>query len=204
MFDDEVFGTAVGRVATDLVDGLLAVPFDSSMAAERAIGEFTGSWITHLRESVVVSARPPVRAGHVFLDRQAWHEVAVLKFVHQRFVLDRPDLAMYQRGQALLLESLVRELESWLDDPADASRAPRRLVDLVDLAVEDYRVLAADRPELIVDPTGARVTGRDELARLGRGRGIIDFVASMTDDQAVAAAGTLVGPTGPLWGTGTG
>ena len=121
MVDDEVFGTAVGRVATDLVDGLLSVPFDSSMAAERAIGEFTGSWITHLRESVVVSANPPVRAGHVFLDRQAWHEVAVLKFVHQRFVLDRPDLAMYQRGQALLLESLVRELESWLDDPADAS-----------------------------------------------------------------------------------
>ena len=40
---------AVGRVATDLVDGLLAVPFDSSIAAERAIGTFTGSWIAHLR-----------------------------------------------------------------------------------------------------------------------------------------------------------
>src|SRR6476619_3885300 len=36
-FDDETFGVAVGRVAADLVDGLLAVPFDSSIAAERAI-----------------------------------------------------------------------------------------------------------------------------------------------------------------------
>ena len=41
IFDDDTFGVAVGRVATDLVDGLLAVPFDSSIAAERAIGTFT-------------------------------------------------------------------------------------------------------------------------------------------------------------------
>ena len=49
IFDDDTFGVAVGRVATDLVDGLLAVPFDSSIAAERAIGTFTESWIAHLR-----------------------------------------------------------------------------------------------------------------------------------------------------------
>ena len=97
IFDDDTFGVAVGRVATDLVDGLLAVPFDSSIAAERAIGMFTESWIAHLRAAVEVIADPPVRAGHVVLGRQAWHEVAVLKFVHQRFVLDRPDLAMFQR-----------------------------------------------------------------------------------------------------------
>ena len=67
------------------------------------------SWIAHLRASVEVTADPPVRAGHVVLGRQAWHEVAVLKFVHQRFVLDRPDLAMFQRGQAEALTSLVGE-----------------------------------------------------------------------------------------------
>ena len=63
IFDDEAFGVAVGRVATDLVDGLLAVPFDSSISAERAIGTFTDSWIAHLRRSVEVSADPPVRPG---------------------------------------------------------------------------------------------------------------------------------------------
>ena len=86
-----------------------------------------------------VTTDPPVRAGHVVLGRQAWHEVAVLKFVHQRFVLDRPDLAMFQRGQAEALTSLVANLESWLTDPIDAGRAPRRLLDLVELATAGYR-----------------------------------------------------------------
>ena len=64
IFDDDTFGVAVGRVATDVVDGLLAVPFDSSIAAERAIGTFTESWISHLRASVEVDRGPagPLRA----------------------------------------------------------------------------------------------------------------------------------------------
>ncbi len=201
--DDEVFATAVGRVATDLVDGLLAVPFDSSIASERAIGRFTSSWIAHLEGSVVVRTDPGVRTGHVALDRQAWHEVAVLKFVHQRFVLDRPDLAMFQRGQARLITSLVRDLESWLEDSADAIRAPRRLIDLVQLATEGYFRLAQQRPELVIGPNGEPTSAADDLVQLGKGRGIIDYVASMTDDRAGAAAGTLAGHTGQLWDAGS-
>ena len=204
IFDDDTFGVAVGRVATDLVDGLLAVPFDSSMAGERAIGTFTESWIAHLEASVVVVADPPVRAGHVVLGRQAWHEVAVLKFVHQRFVLDRPDLAMFQRGQAESLTSLVANLESWLTDPVDAGRAPRRLIDLVELATSGYRRVAIEEPRLLVGPTGESATSRDDIVRLGRGRGIIDYVASLTDDRAAASARTLAGFTGQLWDAGSG
>lgn len=193
IFDDEIFGTAIGRVAGDLVDGLLAAPFDASMAAERALEAFTGSWIAHLQQSVVVQANPHRRSAHVALSRQAWHEVAVLKFVHQRFVLDRPDLAMFQRGQAQLLATLVAGFESWLTDPADIARAPRRLLDLVDLATAGYQQIAGQRPELLVDPTGEPASGADDLARLGRGRGVIDFVASLTDDEAVRSASTLTG-----------
>ena len=132
-----------------------------------------------------VTADPPVRAGHVVLGRQAWHEVAVLKFVHQRFVLDRPDLAMFQRGQAEALTSLVANLESWLTDPVDAGRAPRRLVDLVELATAGLPAGGPARsPELLVGPTGEPATSRDDVVRLGRGRGIIDYVASLTDDRA--------------------
>jgi dGTPase len=204
IFDDDAFGVAVGRVATDVVDGLLAVPFDSSMAAERAIGMFTESWIAHLRASVEVHKDPPVRAGHVGLGRQAWHEVAVLKFVHQRFVLDRPDLAMFQRGQAEALTTLVANLESWLTDPIDAARAPRRLQDLVELATTGYRTVLRHQPKLLVGPTGEATTSSDDIARLGRGRGIIDYVASLTDDRAGASAGTLAGLTGQLWDAGSG
>jgi dGTPase len=204
IFDDDTFGVAVGRVATDLVDGLLAVPFDSSIAAERAIGMFTESWIAHLRAAVEVIADPPVRAGHVVLGRQAWHEVAVLKFVHQRFVLDRPDLAMFQRGQADAITSLVANLESWLTDPVDAGRAPRRLIDLVDLATVGYRRVAREEPELLVGPNGEPANSREDVVRLGRGRGIIDYVASLTDDRAAASARTMVGLTAQLWDAGSG
>jgi len=203
MVDDEAFAVAVGRVATDLVDGLLAVPFDSSLAAERLVGEFTRSWIAHLQNSVVVSSDPPPRAGHVSLDRQAWHEVAVLKFVHQRFVLDRPDLAMFQRGQGQVISDLVVDLDAWLADPIDAGRAPRRLIDLVDLATSSYQQLAVRNPELLISSNGERGGSAQDLIRWGRGRGIMDYVASLTDDRAASSAATLAGHTVRLWDSGS-
>jgi dGTPase len=203
MVDDEAFAVAVGRVGTDLVDGLLAVPFDSSLAAERVVGEFTRSWISHLEDSVVVSTDPPPRAGHVFLDRQGWHEVAVLKFVHQRFVLDRPDLAMFQRGQGQVMAALVGDLDAWLADPVDAGRAPRRLIDLVELATDAYRRLAQTSPELLIDSVGDPAGSPDDLIRWGRGRGIIDYVASLTDDRAASSATTLAGHSRRLWDAGS-
>lgn len=204
IFDDEEFASAVARVGEELVDGLLAVPFDASIAAERAVGLFTASWIKHLQESVIVTADPPVRAGHILLNRQAWHEVTILKFVHQRFVLDRPDLALLQRGQAQLLAGLVDGLDQWLDDPADTVRTPRRLLDLIRLATDDYRTVFATWPELLAEPvTGAPATEAD-LVKWGRGRGIIDYVASLTDDRAVATAAALSGHSGQLWATGSG
>ena len=39
---------AVARVSDDLVDGLLAVPFDGSMAGERAVAEFSARWTSRL------------------------------------------------------------------------------------------------------------------------------------------------------------
>ena len=203
MVDDEAFAVAVGRVGTDLVDGLLAVPFDSSLAAERLVGEFTRSWIGHLQDSVLVSSNPPPRAGHVSLDRQAWHEVAVLKFVHQRFVLDRPDLAMFQRGQGQVMAALVADLDAWLADPVDAGRAPRRLLDLVELATVSYRRLADADPQLLISSTGEQGGSPDDLLRWGRGRGIIDYVASLTDDRAASSATTLAGHSARLWDAGS-
>jgi dGTPase len=203
MVDDEAFAVAVGRVGTDLVDGLLAVPFDSSLAAERLVGEFTRSWIAHLQDSVLVSADPPPRTGHVSLDRQAWHEVAVLKFVHQRFVLDRPDLAMFQRGQGQVMSALVADLDSWLADPVDAARAPRRLIDLVELATDSYHQLRRSNPALLITSTGEAGGAPDDLVRWGRGRGIIDYVASLTDDRAANSATTLAGHAARLWDAGS-
>ncbi|MGF3056202.1 deoxyguanosinetriphosphate triphosphohydrolase family protein [Microbacterium sp. YY-01] len=196
--DPDAFSDAVTKVASEVVDGLIAEPFDGSLASERGLARFTTDWIARLQSSIEVHRHPDDRSGHVSLNKQTWHEVAVLKFLHQRFILERPDLAVYQRGQASVLERLVDGITAWLDDPYDARRAPRRLIDLLDLAADDYRRLAADSPELVEGKSSA------DLQRLARGRGIIDYVASLTDAQALSVDALLSGHTERLWDAGQG
>ncbi|RJN31156.1 deoxyguanosinetriphosphate triphosphohydrolase family protein [Nesterenkonia natronophila] len=196
--DQEAFAQAVDRVSQDVVDGLLVAPFDGSRSAERSLATFTASWISHLQKSVEVHADPDVRSGHVNLNTAAWHEVAVLKFLHERFILDRPDLTVYQRGQARLLKRLVLGFDAWLADAQDARRAPRRLVDLVELATEDMFRLRQNDPELLDADDEPR------MLRHAQGRGIIDYVASLTDAQATSLDALLTGTSERLWDAGQG
>ena len=124
MFEQDTFAAAVATVGDEFVDGVLAVPYDGSMIADRAISAFTSRWIDHLITSVAPDPDPPVRSGYVALTSRAWHEVQVLKFVNQYFVLDRPDLAMLQRGQEQTLEQLVTAFDLWLSDRVDAAPRP--------------------------------------------------------------------------------
>lgn len=196
--DADAFEMAVAKVTEEVVGGLLTVPFDGSLSADRALAGFTDAWIRRLQASVEVHRNPAHRSGHVSLNRTAWHEVAVLKFVHEHFILDRPDLAVYQRGQASLLERIVDGFTAWLDDPHDVRRAPRRLLDLVDLATEDYLLVSREDPGMLPD------IDETELRRRARGRGIIDYVSALTDAQAVHLDALLAGDTERLWDAGQG
>ena len=196
--DDDAFGDAVARVSEDVVDGLLSVPYDGSLAADRALTMFVSRWIGRLQRSVEVSAEPSVRSGHVSLGVAAWHDVAVLKFLHERFVLHRPDLAVYQRGQASILEKLVSSLDAWLNDEDDVHRAPRRLLDMVEIAADDYVALRSTDPQSLADVNAAT------LRRWATGRGIVDYVASLTDAQAMSLANLVSGTSDRLWDAGQG
>ena len=196
---DDAFAAAVARVRAELVDGLLAVPFDGSVEAEQSVAGFSTRWTRRLVDGVRVLAEPTTRSGHVVLATAQWHEVQVLKFVHRRFVLLRPDLALHQRGQARLLTHLVEALEQWLTDRLEADRLPRRLHDLVELATAEYRTLAKIAPETLVGATGERPTGPDAVRALARGRAVVDFVASLTDNQSAALLDALSGRSGQLW-----
>lgn len=201
IFDADAFVDAIDLVRSELVDGLLAVPFDGSVEAEQSIARFSTRWTARLADGVGVNAAPTTRSGHVVLAAQQWHEVQVLKFVHRRFVLRRPDLALHQRGQARLLTTLVEELESWLLDRRESDRLPRRLHDLVELAHSEYQDLAAHRPELL-GGEGLGSEGRpgpDAVRALARGRAVVDFVASLTDSQAVALLDALSGRRSAIW-----
>ncbi|KAA2261672.1 dNTP triphosphohydrolase [Solihabitans fulvus] len=197
--DDDAFAAAVARVRAELVDGLLAVPFDGSVEAEQTVAGFSARWTGRLVAGVDILEEPTTRSGHVVLAVQQWHEVQVLKFVHRRFVLLRPDLALHQRGQARLLTALVEALDQWLTDRLEADRLPRRLHDLVELAESEYRWLAAFAPAALVGATGEAPSGPDALRSLARGRAVVDFVASLTDIQAAGLLDALSGRTGQLW-----
>lgn len=196
--DAQAFRDSVERVGHDLVDGLLAVPYDGGLEADRAVTAFTRRWIERLQTSVTVEQTPTVRSGHVRLGDEAWHDVIVLKFVHARFVLERPDLAVYQRGQTRIIRSLAEGFHTWLNDPDDAGRAPRRLLDSVEAATEEYRHLRELSPELF------RQAGPDEVQRLGQSRAIVDYIASFTDAQAVSLNALLTGTADNLWEAGRG
>lgn len=189
--DEGEFRDAVLRVQSDLVEGLLSIPFDGGIDAERRVAAFTRHWIDRLKAAIAFEANPNVRSGHVRLTQDAWHDVVVLKFVHTRFVLDRADLTIYQRGQARVLESLVEGFHAWLADPKDAARAPRRLLDSVEATIESYVELASDIPDV-----------RSDVTRLGRARAVIDYIASFTDAQAMSAAALIGGTSDRLWDDG--
>lgn len=192
---DEAFRAAVEHVRQELVDGLLVAPFDGSIEAEQGVARFSARWTRRLIDAIEVRPDPPVRSGHVLLAQAQWHEVQVLKFVHHRFVLARPDLALHQRGQARLIETLVEALHDWLVDPEETGRLPRRIHDLVELSETEMAGLVDDPAALglITRPT------RAELSAMARGRAIVDFVASLTDGQAVALLDALSGRSRQLW-----
>jgi dGTPase len=187
--DDEAFAAAVEHVRVELADGLLAAPFDGSIDAEQAVARFSAGWTRRLIDAVHVRPDPPVRSGHVLLARAQWHEVQILKFIHHRFVLERPDLALHQRGQARLLANLVEALHAWLTDPGEDARLPRRLHDLVELAEAEAGALSAT-------DYGLRAL---DVPSMARGRAIVDFVAALTDGQAVGLLEALSGRSRQLW-----
>ncbi|GGL06417.1 deoxyguanosinetriphosphate triphosphohydrolase family protein [Mangrovihabitans endophyticus] len=179
--DDQAFAAAVEQVRAELADGLLSAPFDGSLEAEAQVAAFSARWTRWLVDAVEVAGQPAVRSGHVQLAPGQWHEVQVLKFVQNRFVLARPDLALHQRGQARLLASLVEALLAWLTDPDEAERIPSRIRDLVELA-------EAELPD-----------GTPNLIGVARGRAVIDFVAALTDSQAIGLMEVLSGRSRQLW-----
>ena len=196
--DEEAFRASVERINSDLVEGLLAVPYDGGLEADRAVTAFTRRWIDRLQASIVVDPDPHVRSGHVRLSQDAWHDVMVLKFVHSKFVLERSDLAVYQRGQTRIIASLVEGFHEWLLDPDEVTRIPRRLIDSVEAATQEYQDLYSRNPEALGEE------GSAAIVRRGRARAVVDYIASFTDAQAMSVNALITGASEEPWEAGRG
>ena len=108
----------------------------------------------------------------------------MLKFVHQRFVLARPDLACTSAARRGCWRRWSRRCSRGSLDPDEAARLPPRLHDLVELGR---------------GRTDRRSAHRTRTRRRARGRAIVDFVAALTDGQAVGLLDALSGRSGQLW-----
>lgn len=192
--EDDAFYDAVWAVNAELVDALLIRPFDGSLALERELAAFTGRWIRGFVDSVSPVVSESLRTGPVSLGTAAWHRVEILKFLHRQFVLSRPDLAIQQRGLSTVISRTVRALIEWMEDERDRKRVPRRLHELIALAHEDYAAMDQGRYRAI-----AAWRPVDDLARA---RGVIDYVASLSDAQAADLSDALSGRGDRIWSLG--
>ena len=178
--DDDAFAAAVEHVREELVEGLLALPFDGSIEAEQYVARL----LRPLDHAGFVDAIDGDRAarrcapGTCCSAAAQWHEVQVLKFVHHRFVLARPTSPCTSAARPGCWAPWSRRCWDWLLDPEEEARLPRRLHDLVELAEAELHPRTPDR------------IGR------ARGRAIVDFVAQLTDGQAVAMLDALSGRSG--------
>lgn len=98
---------------------------------------------------------------HIGLKQAAWHEVQVLKVITKSYIIQRPDLALHQRGLRMVLDGLVHQLRRWLHDKTDRHRLPPWL---------------DERAELIRKRGGCE-------GELSVNRCILDFICTLGDSQ---------------------
>jgi dGTPase len=100
------------------------------------------------------------------------HEVAMLKQLTWYYVIDNPALASVQRGQRKVIADLYRHLNRWTTEAtrrsSEMARLPAHLRELLLAARTDNDALAA-------------ASGDDDILRT---RAVIDYITSLTEDQA--------------------
>jgi dGTPase len=115
---------------------------------------------------------PKVERGVWSLDQAVVYEMRVLKELTWHYVINMPALVSAQRGHYRCVDTLCRRLTTWaLDAQADerkVRRLPGGLQHLLSLALED-------------EEGRAEYGNRAAVVR----RAVVDFVASLTEDQAM-------------------
>lgn len=128
-----------------------------------------------------------------WLDDDHWHEIQVLKWLTRDFVISRSELALEQLGQVRLMEKTLDKLFEWC---VAASPVPVELpcADCSGTKVVQKAVLAISQKPPITLYASVVAADGDGKALV---RGILDYVASLTDEQLIALAKTLAGDAPP-------
>ena len=192
IFDDDAFLAAVARVGEEFVEGVLGVPYDGRRSRAVGIhGELDRLTDRQCPAGPRATGPRLVRGavdGRLARDPGAEVHPPVLRAAPAR---PDPDAARAGERAAPGRPGVRRVARRPLrrGPGAAAADGPDRHRD---------RRLHGGHPDWLDGQTS-----RADVLRLGRGRGIIDFVAGLTDHQAEATAARLRGGSGLLWGGGS-
>ncbi len=109
------------------------------------------------------------------------HEVAMLKQLTWYYAIDNPALATLQRGHREVIQSLFRRLREWVFEAAleraEQARLPRHLREFLTATRDDREAVSC-------------TNGDDALLRT---RAVIDYIAYLTEHQAIELHERLTG-----------
>jgi dGTPase len=116
----------------------------------------------------------------LYVEPQVRHEVLLLKQLTWQFVIYNPALSTLQEGQVLVIRGLFEDLSAWLERAeADEKAGKRRMHRLPRRLMEWYELTATEE--------GASTYGQseEEAAPKRRARAVADYIASLTEGQAL-------------------
>ena len=142
-------------------------PYDGSAAQRNDLHKLSSSIIKKITRDVQIN-----NEGVLVPPLEDLLLIEVLKKLTRFFVIDRPALGSAQRGQRVVLLELVSHLWQWVNDSkidTEGNHLPARL--------QDY--MKIDKPD-DSEMHDERIKASYTL------RAVIDYVSSLTDDQAFA------------------
>ncbi|ROS21802.1 deoxyguanosinetriphosphate triphosphohydrolase family protein [Cellulomonas sp. PhB150] len=158
-FRRELLDVAVEAVA-NTVETAMKEPFDGSPSKVSTVRALVSATITKSIGNLEVGQSPTTPLALVRLGDGDWHFIEVIKALTRHFVIARPNMASVQRGQRKLLSGLVHLVDDWRRDEAK-NRLPQTLSEYIDNALQESDSALAPR------------------------RAVLDYVASLSDHQAI-------------------
>lgn len=160
--------------------GLLPLtPYRGTREERESLHSFASALITRY-----IKAAQLLESGRLLIGKSEQYEVAVLKELTWFYVIDNPALASIQRGQRRLVRELFTELLAWANqaagDKREEARLPRQFRELLKASLSDSAAISAS-------------DGDEGTLRC---RATVDYVASLTEDQAIRLHQRLMGTAG--------
>lgn len=171
-FDADLATTAFNEI-------LNAIPFERPYEGTNEDRRRIHKASSYLITRFIDKTRLGFEGGALSIPPDIWHEVNMLKQLTWHYVINSPDLASIQEGQKEIIRSLFSYLRKWATEEKTPERLPTRFRETL------KAIRADDEASGVLNNEPARI----------RARAAADYIASLTEAQAVELHGRLTGGT---------